>query len=210
MSINTYPYTRVPEERAGYDLQIVTPRATAAVSLSEMKLHLRVEDDVTDDDAMITSLIKAATSYCEMYTRRTILETEYRMTFDEFPAGQWFYLPRSPLISVENIKYYDEDGTLQTLATSVYTVGAGISSPARIALAPEQEWPATETDRIEAVQVTFKTGETTPADTFQSAIKLLVGHWYEHREAVTMGGSPVVVPKTVDMILDGERIYEVP
>jgi len=194
-----------------YDLAVITQRSEPIVSTAEAKLHLRVETDMNDDDLLIASLVTAASNYCEMYTRRTVLETSYKMVFDTFPYTKGlFYLPRSPLVSLDQIQYYDEDGTLQTLSTDIYIVGQGISSPARIALAPDEEWPDTEAGRIEAVEVTFSSGEDVARDTFKAAIKLLVGHWYENRESVIIGATPAQVPQTVNMILDGEKITEVP
>ena len=199
--MNQYLYnvTNLPAPRRDHDLQVVVPRTAPVVTLAEMKLHLRVEDDVTEDDDLIEGMVEAASDYAEMYARRTIITTQYLMTFDDFPAAQWFHLPRSPLISLDSIQYYDTDGVLQTLAAS---------TPARIAEAPEESWPETQTDRIEAVQVTFTAGEAEARKTMKVAVKLLAAHWYENREAVT-GVTLKDVPKTVDMLLDGERVYEV-
>ena len=51
-------------------LQLVTPPAEEPVSLSDAKLHLRV--DFTDDDALILAFIVAARQHSEMLTRRFI------------------------------------------------------------------------------------------------------------------------------------------
>lgn len=191
-----------------YDLDILTEPAGLPVDLDDVKLHLK--EDLDDNDLLIASLIRAARDYVEMYTRRVLVQTEYRMTFDYFPLCDQFHLVRSPLVSVVQVQYYDTDGTQQVLASSKYIVSSGKSSPGRIALAPNEVWPDTEQGRIEAVSVDFTCGYTTIKDTFKAAIKLLVAHWYENREAVVIGAKPEQVPMTVNMILDGERIYEAP
>jgi uncharacterized phiE125 gp8 family phage protein len=58
-------------------------------------------------------------------------------------------------------------------------------------------WPATACYNYGAVQVTFVAGygnaAAVPAD-LKAAIKLLVGHLYENREAVTLGAMPAELP----------------
>ena len=194
-----------------YQLETITEPTTEPVSLNDARLWCRFIDGMTDDDDLLSALICSARRYCEAYTRRTLTLTTYKMIFDCFPS--WFYLPRSQLYSVDQIQYYDADGTLQTLDSSVYIVGSGISSPARVALAPDEEWPDTQSGRIEAVEVTFTTGISDPdkvPQTILTAMKQLIAHWYENRESVVIGATPANVPQTVTMLLDIERIYEAP
>lgn len=57
------------------------------VTLAEAKLHLRVDN--TDDDALISNLITAATRWAEDYTDRTFVQTQWTMRLDSFygPVG---------------------------------------------------------------------------------------------------------------------------
>jgi hypothetical protein len=52
------------------------------VTLAEAKLHLRV-DNAADDD-LITALITTARKWCEDYTDRTFVESQYTMMLDSF------------------------------------------------------------------------------------------------------------------------------
>lgn len=153
------------------------------ISLDEMKLHLRV--DITDDDALITSLISAARLYVENYTQRQLIAATWQLFLNEFPplCNWWNYqsgvgysgrlrrwtddpyfdsirLGHAPLISVDSIRYVDTDGVTQTLSTSVYTVDPN-TEPARIMLAYGQSWPSTRA-QLNAVTVTYKAGFATP------------------------------------------------
>ena len=52
------------------------------VTLAEAKLHLRV-DNAADDD-LITALITTSRKWCEDYTDRTFVESQYTMMLDSF------------------------------------------------------------------------------------------------------------------------------
>ncbi len=53
------------------------------LSLVEAKSHLRV--DITDDDALITSLVTAARQYAEQITRRAFIAQRWTSALDTFP-----------------------------------------------------------------------------------------------------------------------------
>lgn len=50
--------------------------------------------------------------------------------------------------------------------------------------------------------------EPDPTETQRHAARLLVGHWYEHREAASPD-APAEVPMAVRMLLDFQRSYRV-
>lgn len=54
------------------------------VSLADMKNYLRVED-ITEDDDLITGLIKAAREYAETYTGKSLVKKLYTQYLDSFP-----------------------------------------------------------------------------------------------------------------------------
>ncbi len=176
------------------------------VTLAEAKIHLR--QDFPDDDDLITTLIAAARQHISMFTRRAFVDTTYTMKLDAYPTEIW--VPRSPLSSVTSITYIDSDGNSQTEASSVYDVDTD-TEPGRISLADGQSWSDTR-QQNNAVTVTFVAGygaaATNVPETIRAAIKLLVGHWYQSREAVavSIGGNIVEIPLALQMILDGQRV----
>jgi len=189
-------------------MDLTTAPAVEPLTQTEVKNYLRVDSDITEDDALITALIVAARRYCETFTRRAFITQTWTMYLDRFPANRWYItLPKSPLQSVTSIKYYDIDGTLQTWSSSKYEVDSSDTIPARVSLAESETWPSTRV-QANSVQILFIGGYGAAAavpDTIKSAMYLLVGHWYENREAVTLAGTPKEVPMAVDALLWAER-----
>jgi hypothetical protein len=64
-------------------LQVVEAPGLLPVSLKEAKRHLRITHSV--EDANISDLIKAATSWAEEETRRRIIEQTVTLSMDRFP-----------------------------------------------------------------------------------------------------------------------------
>lgn len=80
----------------------------------------------------------------------------------------------------------DTDGNSQTLGSSVYRVDA-VSEPGRITLAYNQSWPLIRSV-TNAITITYSAGYGIPSkvpDDVKHAIKLIIGHLYEHRETVS-------------------------
>lgn len=163
--------------------KVTTTPSVEPVTLAEAKLNSRV--DLTDEDDLITSLIKVAREWCERFQNRAYITQSITLTLDEFPDV--FELPMPPLQSVTSIKYIDTDGIQQTLDSSVYDVDAQ-SEPGRIALAYAQSWPGIRGD-INSVEVIYVAGYGDTADDVpervKSAIKLLVEHLYVNRGIAT-------------------------
>lgn len=76
-------------------LQRTVEPTAEPVTLTELKSHLRVEDN-TDDD-LITGLGIAARDYVEKQTSRQIMPATFTLTLDSFPGGDGIIeLPRPP------------------------------------------------------------------------------------------------------------------
>lgn len=192
-------------------LDLIAAPVIEPITLVQAKLHLRIETTVIADDALIEGLITAAREKCEAYTRRAFVQRTYKLSLPEFTDGM--QLPRPPLQSVTNIKYYDDNGVLQTLGTSVYTVHAPTEAGGYVVLAYDQSWPTTRAVD-NAVQITFVAGyggsATSPQslddnvpESIKSAIKLIVGDLYENREG--QGQMPYMLNPTVKALLNPFR-----
>lgn len=199
-----------------YGLSVATPPASEPVSTAEARAHLRI--DHVDDDAYIAALITAARSVVEERLRRALITQTLTLTMDHFPgahdaldalvhAAGVIRLPRSPVQSVSSITYVDDSGVTQTLSASGYRVDTS-SVMARIEPAYGETWPTTR-PVSNAVTVTFVAGYGAAAAVplpIKQAVLVLVGTWFEHREAVIVGGTPNVVPMTVDYLLGPYRL----
>ncbi|OGG44107.1 MAG: hypothetical protein A3F84_27745 [Candidatus Handelsmanbacteria bacterium RIFCSPLOWO2_12_FULL_64_10] len=175
-----------------YGLRQTVAPGVEPIDLAVAKLHCR--DDVTENETTLTALIAAARRHVERWTSRQLITATWAMTLDEFPSGDdgtdngEIRVPISPLIAVTSITYVDSDGDTQTLATADYQVDAR-TEPGRIRPVYGEVWPATRPDTMAAVTVTFTAGYGTAAsdvpDDIKAAIKLLISHLNEHREAVS-------------------------
>ena len=185
-----------------------TPPAVEPVTVAEAKAHLRV--DISDDDTYIGTLITAAREWCEQYLDRTLVNTQWVMRFDSFPYE--IELPRPPIASsgtttAVSLTYTLGDDSTATLSTTTYRVDRN-STPGVVRQLRAGSWPG-NLDDYNAVSVTWwagygSAGSSVPA-TIRHAILLLVGHWYESRQAaVGTGAVPQDVPYGVKSLLSSQ------
>lgn len=147
----------------------VTDATSEPITLEDAKTHLREDLDDEANDAYIESLITVARQAAEDRTGKTLLATTWQRTLDGFPCE--IDLEHGPVSAVSWVKYYDDAGALQTLASDQYDVDL-VSTPARIAPAYGVIWPATRSGRPNAVQVQFVAGYADAA-----AIPAAIVHW---------------------------------
>lgn len=204
-----------------YALELVTGPAAEPVSLLEAKAHLRV--DVADDDILLVGLIKAARQWAETFTRRGFVTQEWKLLLDEFPTAQsgeagesgLIRLPLPPAQSITSVQYVDSNGATQTVAAADYTLDKA-GEPARLVPAFGKSWPSARAVP-NAVTVTFKAGYGTPGispddsvskvpEAIKTALKILIGHWYEHREAVSEEQPLMPVPMALESLLWPYRV----
>jgi len=95
-------------------------------------------------------------------------------------------LPKPPLQSVTSIIYDDMNGVATTLSSTLYRVDTD-SEPARLTPAYGQIWPIVraQTGAVRILYVAGYGAASAVPDPIKHAIRLLVGHWYLNREAVT-------------------------
>lgn len=175
-------------------LKLVTEPTVEPVTLAEAKAHLRV--DIPDEDALISRYIRTARQVCEVRRRESFITQTYDLYLDAWPAGG-FKLPMGPVQSITSIVYYDEDGNEATWDSSNYITDL-VSQPARIVLKSSTSYPSTVLQEVNGVRVRFvagygATGASVP-EHIRSAMLLLIGHYYENREAVVIGSGLSVNP----------------
>ena len=168
-------------------IKVITPPALEPVTLGEARLHCRV--DVEDDDDVLLRLIMAAREYAEQREWRAYLTQTLELYLDCWPARNEIRLPRPPLQSVTSVKYYDEDDAEYTLSSTTYLVDS-VSQPGRLVLKSGQSWPSATLRPANAVVVRFVAGWASLGELplrIRQAMLLLIGHWYENREATITG-----------------------
>lgn len=180
-----------------------SPPAEALLSVADAKAHLRV--DGSDHDAYVQALVAAAEARLDGFAGvlgRALVTQTWRRSFDCFPDGRLQRLPLGPLQSVSSLTYYDTAGSSQTFSASSYHGVTDAIGPA-IVLDDDATWPAID-DRPDAITVTWVCGygaaSAVPGPIIQAA-RLLVGHWFENREAVNVGNIVSHLPLAVDSLI---------
>jgi uncharacterized phiE125 gp8 family phage protein len=174
--------------------------------------------DQSSEDTLINTLIGAARWHAETYTRRGFINQTWELYLDGFPsscqaapsytAGRAgiIRLEKATVSAVNSIIYVDTNGTPQTLPTNDYQVDLKSSIHPRIAPAYGKSWPSTRAI-MNAVTVNFTVGYgasgTAVPEPIKQAMLLLIGGWYQNREAIVPGVSVAELPRplAVDAIL---------
>jgi len=187
--------------------KLKTAPTVEPITLTEAKLHLKIDSDTTDD-ALVTALITAARERAEKYTGRAFIEQSWEYKLDAFDGD--IEIPVAPLISITSITYTDTANATQTLSSSVYDLDI-YTFPGKVFLKYDQSWPSTLTIP-NAVCVTFKSGYGSAAANvpgpIKAAILLIIGHLYANRENVVVGRTPAELPQGAEYLLNPYKTYD--
>lgn len=187
-----------------WQLERVSGPDIEAISLAEMKIHLRAYASDTSRDDEIEELIQAAREWVEELTGQVMIEETWCLSIDQ--GDQWldefvnaddstdFYLRRSPVLSVVSVETVDADGTETTVSASQYQLVAGDSKFPYIAPTSSATWQDSN------LKITFRAGYANRSDSpqqdasvvparFKQAMKMWVSGMYdkdEHASDVAM------------------------
>lgn len=183
---------------------VVTPPAEV-VSLDEAKRNAYV--DHSDDDALIKSLVSAATANLDGpggWLGRCLGQQRLCLTLDRFAGsdgGSCIRLPFGPVISVVSVVYTDTDGVQQTIAETEYRVIDGCL------LAPVYggKWPTARCDR-DVIEINYVAGYATVPEELRVAIMMHVAHLYRNREAAS-DLNMAAVPFGYDRLVGPFRVW---
>lgn len=182
--------------------KLTTAPASEPVTLQEAKDHLRIDD--TNEDALISELIKAAREYAESAINRPLITQTWTYYADCFES----VIELKPnLQSVSTVKYIDTDGTQQTLAATEYAISTS-DIVGTLFEDYDKTWPSIRSIK-NAIEVEFIAGYGLAADvpaSIKSAMLLLIGHWFVNREAVIVGVNATNTPMAVDLLLGPYRV----
>lgn len=105
-------------------------------------------------------------------------------------------LPRGPVREVVSITYYDSDGETEQISVPLGHEPAGCQQSLTdddclVSPLPGTTWPTVQAGRLEGVVVRFTAGYDGTTFAFppkiKQAVRLLLAHWYENREAYMTG-----------------------
>lgn len=159
-------------------LRVVSQIGEEPVSLDEVKQYLRV--DFTDDDTLITFLIRTAREYCEQILNASLVEKRSEYYLNEFPAENYIKIPKPPLVTVESVTIKDSEGIENTF--NDYVVVENEFEESKILAT--NGWPNIELYPANPIKITYTAGYSTVPEPIKMAILLLITHWYENREII--------------------------
>lgn len=203
---------------------LVTGPVNPVISTVDAKLWLRVDD--SSEDALIDSLVAAATRRVEKYIGKKLINQTWDYWLDRFPVhqsdqhDQWWDgvrdgaitdftnvsrfidLPFDPLESLTSFTVYNEDDSSSLVSSSIYGVDTQ-SAPGRIYLNEGQVWPVNLRDRS-AIQIRAVYGYGTlstdiPEDVTQ-AVKMIMASMYENRGGCDDGSKGGMPSGAVDLL----------
>jgi len=145
-----------------------------AVTLTLAKSHLRVDGDA--EDTLIGTYLAAAQAWVENVTGKKLVRGSVTQSNSAF--GLCVPLFWGPNPDDVTIRYLDSDGAEATVTNGQLAMGR--------VYAPAGGWPSVYPSG--SIEVSYTAGyETTPAD-LDNAVLLLVGEFYQNREAGAASG----------------------
>jgi uncharacterized phiE125 gp8 family phage protein len=188
-------------------VSVVTPPAGDLVSLSDLKLHLRVEH--SDDDALISRALRSAVEELDSprgWLGRSLLSRTLRLTLDESPPDVLF-LPGPPVTSVTTVTYRNTDDEFVEIDADDYLTDL-TAEPALLWIGADG-WPSDiKCSGPDLLRVDYVAGYASraavPAPVAQWLL-IRVGELYRDREASVLGTIPTPL-RHVERMLDNHRI----
>lgn len=179
-------------------LTVTTAETEFAITSAEVKNWLRI--DGSDDDTVISTLLKASHNWAKRYTARSITTQTLKLSIDsvydtDIPVKEGNYvgidqditrrsilLPQSPVASISSVKYYDDADTESTFDSGKYYLdSAGV--PARFVLRNGESYP-TGLRVANALEITYVAGyggTTDVPDDIKHACLIYTAWLFEHR-----------------------------
>ena len=151
------------------------------ISLATMRKQLELEEDFTEDDALISSYILAAINQAENYINSEIAEKKFTITSLSFDGILNF--KKQKLQSVDSISYKDVDGNSQTIEAGNYSMQTVDRFENSIVFNEDYQFPVVKKYDQSAVTLNITVGYPSGKvpTVIKQAIILIVAHFYEHR-----------------------------
>ena len=203
-------------------VQVHTAETAYAVTQAEIKAWNKI--DSSDDDTVVALIERAVHNWAKEYTGRSLTTVTYNLFIDsiypvDIPIKEGYYtgkevemnrrsllLPFSPVSSVTHFKYYDDDDTASTFASSNYFVDT-VSEPARIVLRTGASYP-TGLRVANALEIRYVAGygatTAVPYD-IKSACLEYSAYLFEHRGDL-LDGKIVSAPYSATQLLQPYRM----
>lgn len=189
------------------DTPETAPTVTDLISLADARTHLR-RGNYTGENSDITLYTSAAYDYIRQELKRAILPEVWVGYLTAFPSS-YIDIGHPGVTGVTHVKYYDTNAVQQTIAAANYQLDL-YSPTSRIHTAADFDWPETEDEKIDPVEVQFTMGwaaADVPAN-ITHAIKLMISYMYDNRGAETVAAgyaAEIPIPKAIANLIERYR-----
>jgi uncharacterized phiE125 gp8 family phage protein len=177
---------------------VITPPGAEALTLADVKAHLRIDQD--DEDDLLESLIIVAREHLERVSGLALVSRAMRLYLDGWPQAGVIEIARGPVQAVSEVRIYDDAG----VETSVDLAGHmldGTARPARLWLrnrpSPSQAMNGIEID----FSAGFGEAGADVPDTLKRAMLTHIAVMYEFRGVVPVEAQPAAVPDGYDRLV---------
>jgi uncharacterized phiE125 gp8 family phage protein len=164
---------------------MIAEAPAAPVALAELKAFLRI--GVSEEDALLAGLARAAADMCEAFTGRALL---LRGIEEMLPASRaWTRLGTAPVAAIEAVALIGADGAATALTAQDYAIDIDASGEGWVRLLLGLE--------PKRVRVSYRAGMAAHANGLPEALRhgivRLAAHLYTHRDRPDGGGPPAAV-----------------
>jgi uncharacterized phiE125 gp8 family phage protein len=176
----------------------ITPPAAEALTLADVKAHLRI--DASDEDDILSSLIRTAREHLERTSALALVTQTLRLYLDCWPEDGLVEITRGPVQAISEIHVYDAEGVETTVSLDGHVLD-GNARPARLFLR-DRPGPG---EPLNGIEIDFTagfgdTGAEVP-DTLKRAMLTHIAQMYEFRGAVSPADQPTVIPEGYDRLI---------
>ena len=178
-----------------------------ADAAGEFGVDVIVNSELNDEDELLSALITTAREFCENFTNRALATQTWELILGGFPHVDYIELPKPPLQSVTSVKYTDYNGTEATLTEDSDYIVDTDSTPGKIFLPYSKSWPSFTPYPHNAVRIRVTAGYTEIPKAVKQAMLMLLGHWYENREATAGRDVPKEIEFAVNSLLWTCRVF---
>jgi uncharacterized phiE125 gp8 family phage protein len=170
---------------------LTAPPLAEPVSLAEAKAHLRVTHN--EEDAAIGALIASARRVAEARTGLCFIAQDWTVFRDGWPERGTIEIPLAPVLSIEELAVFGEDGQKAVIEPAHYLLDAA-SRPPRLLLRGSRIWPRPG-QPVNGIGIRVRAGYgTAPASVptaLRQAVLMLVAHFYAQRGEEAQPALPV-------------------
>lgn len=179
-------------------IELVSATETSEpVSLVDVKAYLRIGSGETDDDGMLTVMIKTARKMLEDLTGQALVPQVWRVTDDRLVKGSRVWAPRVPVASAT----FEVYSGAAWVALTDYSVA--LAEGRLVVLRDPASAPDNDFDGFRVTFTSTRTAANAPSQ-FMTAILELVSYWYDNR-----GDVGVYIPDKVRGLVQSFRLYRV-